>query len=41
MIKHKPEFRDMTEEECIKIYGFSKSDMELLYNDGKKMRKWK
>jgi len=27
-------FRTLTEEECFSLYGFSKQDMELLYNNG-------
>jgi regulator of replication initiation timing len=30
-----PLFRSLTEEECFKQYGFSKEDMEELYNEGK------
>ena len=30
-----PLFRSLTEEECSKMYDFSKEDMEKLYNEGK------
>jgi len=35
--KHNPEFRSMTDEECLKYCGFNKSDMELLYNNGERL----
>jgi hypothetical protein len=33
--KKEPFFRSLTEEQCFKQYGFSKEDMEELYNEGK------
>lgn len=34
-------FEDMTEEECLKKYGFSKEEMRLIYNEGKSIRELK
>ncbi len=32
-------FEDLTEEECFKMYGFSKEDMRELYNNGEPLIK--
>jgi hypothetical protein len=35
---NEPLFKSLTEEGCFKMYGFSKEDMEKLYNKGKPMK---
>ena len=35
-----PAFRKMSEKECFENYGFSKDDMERLYNNGKPLIKY-
>ena len=38
--KIEPAFRKMFEKECFENYGFSKEDMERLYNNGKPLIKY-
>ena len=34
---NQPYFRKMTEDECLKHFGFSKKEMEELYNNGESL----